>query len=359
VLENLQTYFAGAASLASEELRIVRRAFWPRVTSIENLTLLCSIADEVGGTAPSQHVVSDAFDNGAVRRALRSVFQSPGDVAPALCGFLHLLSPQERGFDRIIREVVACATINPSDGFLRLPILNKCILSLGETSLCATRLKECAVQCISACHSKLSLAQLGQWLNTDSFAAFGSPTARELLNVIVNRPTEALGSLLSFCAEVQATLPEARAEVPAVLQSLVRSRFSKHSISFQLRTELRNFLRIMSLVQHNGSFANMLCDHGEVLAQALLLNVAPTRLFCAGDTLDARCNCFGQFRSAVELIDPDSAILGAAIDLIVEAILPVAVVEADGGTVAARIVMDGPNTPAQDALRHIGGSSLL
>jgi hypothetical protein len=97
-------------------------------------------------------------------------------------------------------------------------ILHECILSLKDTSPCGARLKECVVERISACFSEFSLAQLGQWLNDRSFAAFRSPTTHQLLNLMVNRTMEPLGSMLAFCAEVQAALPETKAELPAALQ---------------------------------------------------------------------------------------------------------------------------------------------
>lgn len=82
-----------------------------------------------------------------------------------------------------------------------------------------------------------------------------------------------------------------------------------------------------------------------------MVNVAPTRLFLASDMPVARCNCYGQFRSAVASIDPDSEIFGAAINLAIEAILPAALVEADGDLIVACITVGGPCTHAQDMLK--------
>jgi hypothetical protein len=120
VLGNLQMHLLRVGPPASEELWIVWRAFYKRITSIEELTLLCSLAGVVGNPVPSQHAVSDAYSHGAVKQALRSVFKPPGDATLALCDFLRLLSPHERNFGFIVSAVVDQALQNRSDGFSRL-----------------------------------------------------------------------------------------------------------------------------------------------------------------------------------------------------------------------------------------------
>lgn len=346
ILSNLQRHVPHIATPANKGIQIIRRGLWWRVSCIEQLTTLCSLGTDNGSTILSLHAASDAHDYGAVGRALRSAFEPSRDVAPALCEFMRLLSPDERHFDKIVGMVVFHAMADSNDGFMPLQTLHECIMRLGDMSPCAIQLKKHVTEHISKSFHELRPVQLVQWLNTDSFAAFGSPTAHELLSVI-DRTSEPFGSVLWYCANVHARLPQTRTvQLPVALQSLVRKRLGDSDLcTHQLRHRLEELLLAVSQAG-----VRMPSEQSAVIAKALIDNVASTPLYLSEDTLNTRCKGFDRFRLAVTSIDANSEILGAAVDLIINATLPEAQIEADGNPIVACVEVDGRSTPAQEVL---------